>query len=129
MLKRLRQIEKSQYPIIGILLIAIITRIAFLATYGPMYSLNSDDVAYVEAGIRFTHTGAVTMHDVISAQIMPGMLYLIAPFVWLLGEGELLWWGLKIFWNILGVVSIYGTYRCVKELSNGYCGAIGQHCS
>ena len=125
MLKRLRQIEKSQYPIIGILLIAIITRMAFLATYGPMYSLNSDDVAYVEAGIRFAHTGAVTMHDVISAQIMPGMLYLLAPFVWLLGESELLWWGLKIFWNILGVLSIYGTYRCVKELSNGYCGAIG----
>lgn len=119
-----KKIDKSQYLIIIVLLLAIISRVAFLVVYGPKYSLNSDDVAYVKAGICFARTGAVTMHEVISAQIMPGMLYLIAPFVWILGEGELLWWGLKIFWGLLGVLSIYGTYRCVNELSNRYCGAI-----
>ena len=58
---------------------------------GFSYNINSDDLSYVKSGIEFANTGRITMHGVLSAQIMPGMPVLIGFFSLFCGEGEALW--------------------------------------
>ena len=50
-------------------------RLFMMSRLGADYGLQSDDAGYIKAGITFYHTGAITMHGVISAQIMPCLLY------------------------------------------------------
>lgn len=44
-----------------------------LSRLGAAYSLKSDDISYMKAGITMYRTATLTMHGVISAQIMPGL--------------------------------------------------------
>lgn len=88
-------------------------RLFMMSRLGADYGLQSDDAGYIKAGITFYHTGAITMHGVISAQIMPGLPVLIGAFVALFGEGHGLWLSLKLFWCLLGSLAAWFTYRAI----------------
>ena len=75
MINNLKNTIKNNWLIIIILLISITLHILAFNELGYNYSLNSDDASYVKAGITFLKTGQLTMHGVLSAQIMPGMTF------------------------------------------------------
>src|SRR5699024_4204699 len=77
------------------------------------YNINSDDLSYVKSGIVFANTGRITMHGVLSAQIMPGMPVLIGFFSLFWGEGEALWIVLKIVWALMGAITAFYIYKSV----------------
>ena len=83
--------------ILLLMLALFLERVIVLYQLGAEYSLESDDLSYVNSGIAFANSGAITMHGVLSAQIMPGMPVLIGVFVLIFGEGHLLWIALKLF--------------------------------
>lgn len=109
-----KKIRKDQIAIASILLLGFAIRFAAVLTQGAEYGLNSDDLSYVNAAITFVETGQITMHGVLSAQIMPGMIWLISPFVLLFGKGTVMWMVLKLFWISMGTLSMYGIYKTVK---------------
>lgn len=106
-------LTKKNIPIILVLTAAAVIRLAILFVYGADYSLNSDDLSYINAAKTFCETGQITMHSVISAQIMPGMIWLLSPFVLIFKEGIALWTAVKLFWLVMSLFSIYGVYRIV----------------
>ncbi|MEG0034928.1 MAG: hypothetical protein RR734_05085 [Bacilli bacterium] len=118
------KIEKSSIPIILILVIAAIMRIAVLSEMNVDYNLASDDLSYINSAITFVHTGQITMHGVLSAQIMPGMPLLLAPFILCFGTGTFMWMGVKALWILMGLLSIYFVYRIVCLYANRYYGAL-----
>lgn len=101
-----------------ILLISLALHIAAIMTLGVDYNLGSDDCSYIESGIHFKNNLTIIMHGVKSAQIMPGMTYLIALVSYFLGEGDTLIIALKILWMIMGLLSILGIYKTVRIFSN-----------
>lgn len=104
---------KKEFPILVILIIGFTLRIIALINNGAEYGLSSDDLSYVNAAITFVETGKITMHGVLSAQIMPGMIWLLAPFVLVFGTGYNLWLSIKLLWIIMGTLSMYGMYKVV----------------
>lgn len=109
-----------------VLLLLLVLRLMSLYSLGFTYSLESDDAAYIESGIRFARTGTITMHDNYpSAQIMPGMTVLIGLFVLLFGEGKLLWVSLKLLWIFMGLGTAWLIYRSVCLFVPKWCGIIG----
>lgn len=112
--KNLKKISMVQLLLIAVLLMMFGIRLLSLIYYGADYGLESDDLSYVNAAITFVETGQITMHGVLSAQIMPGMIWLITPFVLIFGKGATLWLALKIFWIIMGTLSAYGVYKIVR---------------
>ena len=86
--------------------------------------MNSDDADYIKSGIVFLQTGKITMHDVLSAQIMPGMTFLIAFMALIFGVGSKLIISLKILWLVMGLLTIYIVYKTIKLYSNQYIAAI-----
>ncbi len=101
-----------------ILLISLILHIAVTITLGIDYGLNSDDASYIGSGIYFKNHFTIIMHGSKSAQIMPGMTYLIALISCFAGEGLGLIICLKILWMIMGVLSVLGVYKIVRLFSN-----------
>ncbi len=101
-----------------ILLISLILHIAVTITLGIDYGLNSDDASYIASGIYFKNNFTIIMHGTKSAQIMPGMTYLIALVSCFAGEGIGLMICLKILWMIMGVLSVLGVYKIVRLFSN-----------
>lgn len=109
-----------------VLFLLFVLRLMALYSLGFTYSLESDDVSYIESGIRFARTGTITMHDDYpSAQIMPGMTVLIGLFVLLFGEGKLLWVVLKLLWICMGLGMAWLIYRSVCLFVPKWCGVIG----
>lgn len=53
------------------------------------------------------------MHDVLSAQIMPGMTFLIALFALIFGKGFALMISLKLLWLLLGLLTVYYVYKII----------------
>lgn len=82
-------------------------------TMGITYNIHSDDMSYIKSGIEFANTGTITMHGVLSAQIMPGMPVLIGILSLLFGEGRMLWFALKILWWVMGALSAFFVYKTV----------------
>ena len=115
---------KKNYGIIIIILISILLHLLVLNQLGIQYNLRSDDLSYVNSGIHFLNVGEITLRGTMSAQIMPGMTYLIAFFSLIFGEGILLWWGLKILWIIMGVCSVFGIYKIVTLFTKKLYGCI-----
>lgn len=107
-----------------VLIISLILHILALKELGFNYSLNSDDADYIKSGIVFLQTGKITMHDVLSAQIMPGMTFLIAFMALIFGVGSKLIISLKILWLVMGLLTIYIVYKTIKLYSNQYIAAI-----
>ena len=116
----LRKFVKENKAICIIMIISLILHCIVLATLGFSYSLESDDLSYIASGIYFKNNLTIIMHGVISAQIMPGMTYLIALISYFTGEGLALMICLKIIWMIMGVLSILGVYKIVRIFSNKF---------
>lgn len=117
---------KAHKAALIVLSLLLILRLMALYSLGFTYSLESDDVSYIESGIRFARTGTITMHDDYpSAQIMPGMTVLIGFFVLLFGEGKLLWIALKLLWICMGLGTAWFVYRSVCLFVPKWCGIIG----
>lgn len=96
-----------------LLFIFLVIKLISILSLGIRYNINSDDMSYIKSGFLFLETGKITMHGVISAQIMPGMTFLIAIFAFILGKGLLFWIGLKLFWLLMSLISIYTIYKIV----------------
>ena len=95
-------------------------RLWMLSHLGGAYSLKSDDLSYMKAGITLFRTGTLTMHGVISAQIMPGLPALIALFCNLFGTGSGLWLPLKVAWCFMGTMAAWFTYLAIREKAPTY---------
>lgn len=115
---------KDTWPIYIVLLISLILHILAFVELGYDYTLNSDDASYIKSGITFLETGKITMHGVISAQIMPGMTFLIAFLALIFGTGAKLIFSLKIFWILMGLITIYIVYKTIRLYTNKYISAI-----
>ena len=125
---RLRQtltrfIKDNRWILIAMLLL-LAERLVALWQLGPMYTLDSDDASYVISGIEFANTGTITMHGVLSAQIMPGMPVLIGFFSLLFGEGLALWTVLKIVWILMGVFTAFYIYKSIAIFAPKWIGAL-----
>ena len=114
----------DNWCILVVLIISLILHILALKELGFNYSLNSDDADYIKSGIVFLQTGKITMHDVLSAQIMPGMTFLIAFMTLIFGVGSKLIISLKILWLIMGLLTVYTVYKTIRLYSNQYIAAI-----
>lgn len=82
-------------------------------TLGISYNLGSDDLSYVKSGIEFAKTGTITMHGVLSAQIMPGMPVLLGGVSFLFGEGRAMWFVMKILWWLMGALTAFFVYKSI----------------
>lgn len=107
-----------------ILWLLFFERLWMLSHLGPSYSLKSDDLSYFKAGITLFRTGTLTMHGVISAQIMPGLPALIALFCGVFGIGNGLWLPLKLAWCIMGTMAAWFTYLAIREKAPAYAAII-----
>lgn len=123
-MKKLKLYVKDNWPLCIIIIISIVLHILVTKELGFEYTLSSDDLSYVNSGITFAETGKVTMHGVISAQIMPGMTFLIALLVLIFGKGIMLWISLKVLWMLFGILTILFVYKSVRLYANKYVSAI-----
>ena len=114
----------NEWPIVLSMLLSFIFHILVLLELGYNYNLASDDLSYVVSGITFAETGKITMHGVLSAQIMPGMTFLIGMLSLIFGEGHFLWIVLKILWMAMGMGTILVVYKTIKLFANKYVSAI-----
>ena len=121
---KIKSLFLDNWCILVVLIISLILHILALKELGFNYSLNSDDADYIKSGIVFLQTGKITMHDVLSAQIMPGMTFLIAFIALIFGVGSKLIISLKILWLVMGLLTIYIVYKTIKLYSNQYIAAI-----
>ncbi|MDY3118336.1 MAG: hypothetical protein SOW18_02225 [Peptoniphilus sp.] len=103
-----------------ILWLLFFERLWMLSHLGATYGLESDDMSYVQSGITLYRTGTLIMHDLISAQIMPGLPALIALVAVFFGTGETLWLALKVLWCIFGVLAAWFTYLAICEKAPRY---------
>lgn len=110
----------GNWPILIIMIISLILHILAIKQLGFNYTLNSDDASYVKSGITFLQTGKITMHGVISAQIMPGMTFLIAFMALIFGTGFKLMIALKILWMLMGILTIYIVYKTINLYYSKY---------
>lgn len=123
-MKKLKLHVKDNWPIYIIIIISMVLHILVTKELGFEYTLSSDDLSYVNSGITFAETGKVTMHGVISAQIMPGMTFLIALLVLIFGKGIVLWISLKFLWMLFGILTILFVYKSVRLYANKYVSVI-----
>ena len=79
-MKKILESIKCNWLFIILVIIFIILNIITFIKLGYDYSINSDDLSYINSGITFYETGKITMHGVVSAQIMPGLTFIIAFF-------------------------------------------------
>ena len=121
---KIKSLFLDNWCILAVLIISLILHILALKELGFNYSLNSDDADYIKSGIVFLQTGKITMHDVLSAQIMPGMTFLIAFIALIFGVGSKLIISLKILWLIMGLLTVYIVYKTIRLYSNQYIAAI-----
>ena len=99
-MKKIYKIIMNNWLIVIIMIISLVLHILAIKQLEFNYTLNSDDASYVKSGIVFLQTGEITMHGVISAQIMPGMTFLIAFMALIFGTGTKLMISLKVLWMI-----------------------------
>ena len=112
---------KREKIICIIVILLFIERIIVAFQLGITYNLESDDLSYVISGIEFANTGRITMHGVLSAQIMPGMPVLIGVMSFLFGEDYMLWVALKFLWFTMGSLTALFIYKSVKIFVPRWC--------
>ncbi|WP_338658636.1 hypothetical protein [Paraclostridium sordellii] len=116
-------IKENKFILI-VMMILFLVRLLAMFKLGVTYNLGSDDTSYVLSGITLKNTGTLTMHEVISAQIMPGMSVIIALVSLVFGEGEIFWLALKLIWIVMGCLSAFMAYKCVKLFAPNWCAII-----
>lgn len=123
-MKKIYKIIMNNWLIVIVMIISLVLHISAIKQLGFNYTLNSDDASYVKSGIVFLQTGEITMHGVISAQIMPGMTFLIAFMALIFGTGTKLMISLKVLWMIMGISTICVVYKTIKLYTNKYISAL-----
>lgn len=121
---KIKSLILDNWCVLIVIIISLILHILALNELGFNYTLNSDDASYIQSGIIFLETGKITMHGVISAQIMPGMTFLIALVALVFGTGSGLMVALKIIWMLMGITTIYVVYKTIKLYTNNYIATI-----
>lgn len=111
---------RNHWVMLIIVWLLFFERLWMLSRLGAAYSLKSDDISYIKAGITMYRTATLTMHGVISAQIMPGLPALIALFAKIFGTGHGLWLALKVAWCFMGTVAAWFTYLTIREKAPVY---------
>ncbi len=114
--------EESAIWIIVFLLFC--ERVYAASKLGITYNLGSDDLSYINSGIEFANTGRITMHGVLSAQIMPGMTWLLGGIFFCVGEGRWLWCFAKALWFAMGSLTAKYIYKCVTIFAPKWCGIL-----
>lgn len=123
-MKKIKTFVLDNWCILIVIIMSLILHILALNELGFNYTLNSDDASYIQSGVTFLQTGKITMHGVLSAQIMPGMTFLIALVALVFGTGSGLIVALKILWMLMGITTIYVVYKTIKLYTNKYIAAI-----
>lgn len=121
---KIRSFLKENYLIVILLGVLLILHILVVRELGFDYTLKSDDASYIQSGITFLEEGKITMHGVLSAQIMPGMTFLIALFALVFGKGFALMVALKIFWMLMGLLTVFVVYKIIRLFTNQYIAVI-----
>ena len=124
-MKRLngKQLLRENWALCLALLVVFALHMWALRTLGVHHGLQNDDLSYLESGLTFAKTGVVSMHSTYpSAQIMPGMTYLIAFASLIFGDGVWLWAALKMLWAIFGTCTALFVYRSVHLFAPKWCG-------
>lgn len=123
-IRRRRDFFRSHWVMLIILWLLFFERLWMLSRLGASYNIGSDDISYIKSGITLFRTGTVTMHGVISAQIMPGLPAIIALFCSIFGTGSGLWLPLKVAWCIMGTLAAFFTYLAIREKAPAYAAII-----
>ena len=119
-MKKVLEIIKDNWLFAILLIIFIILNVITFIYLGYDYSINSDDLSYINSGITFYETGEITMHGVISAQIMPGLTFLIAFFCLVFGTGTAMLIALKIFYLLMAILTMIVLYKTARIFANKY---------
>lgn len=120
----MKKFLKDNYPILIVLCISLILHIFALVELGINYNILSDDLSYVQSGVTFAFEHKITMHGVLSAQIMPGMPIFIGVFALIFGNGLYFMLSLKIFWILMGIMTIFISYKILRLFTNKFIAAI-----
>ena len=123
-MKKVKNYFKNNWTIYIVIVLSLIIHILALNEVGFKYTLDSDDLDYVRSGIEFIKSGRIIMHGVLSAQIMPGMTFMIGILAFLFGSGIKLWVSLKILYLIMGLLTIYVVYKTINLYTNKYISAL-----
>lgn len=115
---------RNHWVMLIIVWLLFFERLWMLSRLGAAYSLKSDDISYIKAGITMYRTATLTMHGVISAQIMPGLPLIIALFAKIFGTGRGLWLALKVAWCFMGTLAAWFTYLAIREKAPTYAAVI-----
>lgn len=115
---------KENWLITLIMGVSLLLHLLAFNELGYDYTLKSDDMSYINSGLTFLKNGTITMHGPISAQIMPGMTFLIALVSFIFGKGKLFMIALKLLWITFGILTIYVVYSIIKLFSNKNIAAI-----
>lgn len=125
---KIKEWIKNNYTLLIVLLLYLIISILAVKELGFDYTINSDDLSYINSGITFFKEGIITMHGVISAQIMPGLTFLIAFFCCFFKTGSMLIISLKIFYIIMFLITIIYLYKTIRLYTNQYIASICSFC-
>ena len=115
---------KENYCLIILLTLGLVLSILALKELGFQYTINSDDLSYINSGITLFKKGILTMHGPISAQIMPGLPFLISIFCFIFGTGKLMIAALKIAYIIFLLITIIYSYKTLRLFANQYIASI-----
>ena len=119
-MKKILEIIKNNWLFAILLVIFLILNVITFIYLGYDYSINSDDLSYINSGITFYETGEITMHGVISAQIMPGLTFLISFFCLAFGTGTAMLIALKIFYLLMAILTMIVLYKTARIFANKY---------
>lgn len=117
------------WALLALLALLLLERIYVFFELGAEYMSYSDDVAYVESGIYFAHTGTVSIWwEYPTAMIMPGMPVVIGLISLLFGEGIELIIAVKMLWIVMGVLTAYVSCKAVGIFAPKWCGLFAAGC-
>ena len=119
-MKKYISLIKENWLFTILLGIYLIINILTFFHLGYNYSINSDDLSYINSGITFFETGTITMHGVTSAQIMPGLTFIIAFFCLFFGTGSALLVALKLFYMLMAILTMIVLYKIARIFADKY---------
>ena len=101
---RLAAFVRQHRAALVVMALLLLVRLMALYSLGFTYSIESDDLAYVESGIRFAQTGLYVYLFGISQRADHARPYvLIGLFFAGFRRGKLRGWRLKLLWIVMGV--------------------------
>lgn len=124
MKQKLKYWLKENYCLLILLVIGLIISLLALNSLGFKYTINSDDISYINSGIKLYEKGIITMHGPVSAQIMPGLTILISSLCFIFGTGNLLIISLKILYIIMFLTTLIYSYKTINLFTNKFIASI-----